>query len=120
MYTPKGKTKKTEDTKMKERGIKRYEDYTENCVNRYRLPNTSTMENLSMKVTAGEGAVLKMGDKVLVTDHAWKGFIAGVYEFIETPEETGYSYIECRLNLIAMSAELFQDGGHAIAWAMQQ
>ena len=94
---------------MKERGIKRYEDYTENCVNRYRLPNT-----------AGEGAVLKMGDKVLVTDHAWKGFIAGVYEFIETPEETGYSYIECRLNLIAMSAELFEDGGHAIAWAMQQ
>ena len=98
---------------MKETGIKRYEDYTENCVNRYRLPNTSTMENLSMKVTAGEGAVLKMGDKVL-------GFIAGVYEFIETPEETGYSYIECRLNLIAMSAELFEDGGHAIAWAMQQ
>ena len=74
----------------------------------------------SMKVTAGEGAVLKMGDKVLVTDHAWKGFIAGVYEFIETPEETGYSYIECRLNLISMSAELFEDGGHAIAWAMQQ
>ena len=29
MYTPKGKTKKTEDTKMKETGIKRYEDYTE-------------------------------------------------------------------------------------------
>ena len=84
---------------MKETGIKRYEDYTENCVNRYRLP---------------------MGDKVLVTDHAWKGFIAGVYEFIETPEETGYSYIECRLNLISMSAELFEDGGHAIAWAMQQ
>ncbi len=27
---------------------------------------------------------------------------------------------ECRLNLIAMSADLFKDGGHAIAWAMQQ
>lgn len=67
---------------MENTGIKRYEDYTENCENHYRLPNTSTMENLSMKVTAGEGAVLKMGDKVLVTDHAWKGFIAGVYEFI--------------------------------------
>ena len=55
---------------MENTGIKRYEDYTENCENHYRLPNTSTMENLSMKVTAGEGAVLKMGDKVLVTDHA--------------------------------------------------
>ena len=56
----------------------------------------------------------------MVTDHAWKGFIAGVYEFIETPEETGYSHIECRLNVIAMSGELFEDGCHAIAWAMQQ
>lgn len=101
-------------------GIIRHEEYTENSINNYRLPNTSTMENLSMKVTAGEGAVLKMGDKVLVTDHAWKGFIAGVYEFIETPEEADCSYIECRLNLIAMSADLFEDGGHAIAWAMQQ
>ena len=55
---------------MENTGIKRYEDYTENCENHYRLPNTSTMENLSMKVTAGEGAVLKMGDKVLVTDPA--------------------------------------------------
>ena len=103
---------------MKSEGIKRTEAYTENKVACYRLPNTTTMENLSMQITAGEGAVLKMGDKVLVTDIAWKGFIAGVYEFIETPEETGFGYIECRLNLIAMSAELFEDGGHAIAWAM--
>lgn len=78
--------------------IKRTEEYTENTACCYRLPNTSTMENLSMKGCAGEGAVLKMGDKVLVTDHAWRGFIAGVYEFIEDEEETGYSYIECRLN----------------------
>lgn len=98
--------------------IKRTEEYTENTICRYRLPNTSTMENLSMQVTAGEGAVLRMGDRVLVTDHGWKGFIAGVYEFIETEEETGLGYIECRLNLIAMSGELFEDGGHAIAWAM--
>jgi len=100
--------------------IKRTEEYTENTAYCYRLPNTSTMENLSMKVCAGEGAVLKMGDKVLVTDHAWRGFIAGVNEFIEDEEETGYSYIECRLNLIAMSNETFEDGGHAIAWAMAQ
>lgn len=105
---------------MKKTAVTRYEEYTENFATRYCLPNTSTMEDLSMKVTAGEGAVLRMGDKVLVTDHAWKGFIAAVYEFIETPEETGYGYIECRLNLITMSEELFEDGGHAIAWAMQQ
>ena len=64
------------------------------------------------------GAVLKMGDKVLVADRGWKGFIAGVYEFVDTSEETGLDEIECRLNLVAMSQEVFEDGGHAIAWAM--
>jgi len=103
---------------MKNTGIKRTAEYTENTTACYRLPNMTTMERLSCIVTSGEGAVLKMGDKVLVTDIAWKGFIAAVYEFIETPEETGYGYIECRLNLIAMSGDLFEDGGHAIAWAM--
>lgn len=103
---------------MKNAGIKRTTEYTENTNSCYRLPNMTTMERLSCIITSGEGAVLKMGDKVLVTDIAWKGFIAAVYEFIETPEETGYGYIECRLNLIAMSEDLFEDGGHAIAWAM--
>lgn len=103
---------------MKDTGIKKTQEYTENIASHYCLPQITTMERLSMKVCAGEGAVLKMGDRVLVTDCAWKGFIAGVYEFLETPEETGYGYIECRLSLIAMSGELFEDGGHAIAWAM--
>ena len=120
VYTERENKRKTEETTMKSEGIKRTEEYTENKTACYRLPNITTMENLSMQVTAGEGAVLKMGGKVLVTDAAWKGFIAGVYEFVETPEETGLGYIECRLNLIAMSADLFKDGGHAIAWAMQQ
>ena len=59
--------------------IRRQEGYTENMENHYKLPNTTTMESLQIKVSAGEGAVLKMGDKVLVTDHAWKGFIAAAY-----------------------------------------
>ncbi len=100
--------------------IKRTEEYTENTTCRYRLPNTTTMENLSMQVSAGEGAVLRFGDKVLVTDHAWKGFIAGVYEFIEDEEETGLSYVECRLNLISMAGQTFPDGGSAIQWALQE
>ena len=92
--------------------------YTENKAARYRLPNTTTMEDLAMEVNATVGAVLKMGDKVLVADRGWKGFIAGVYEFVDTPEETGLDEIECRLNLTAMSQEVFEDGGHAIEWAM--
>ena len=49
---------------MKNEGSKRTEEYTENKAACYRLPNITTMENLSMQVTAGEGAVLKMDDKV--------------------------------------------------------
>jgi hypothetical protein len=37
--------------------IKRTEEYTENTACCYRLPNTSTMENLSMKVCAGAARV---------------------------------------------------------------
>ena len=63
---------------MKNTGISRTEEYTENKAACCRLPNTATMENLSTQVSAGEGAVLKMGGKVLVTDRCRKGFIAGV------------------------------------------
>lgn len=100
--------------------IKRHEEYTENTAVHYRLLNITTREHLCMKVSAGEGAVLKFGDRVLVTDCGWKGYIAGVYEYLETPEEAGVSECECRLNLIHMSEETFEDGGHAIAWAMKQ
>ena len=73
-----------------------------------------------MLVSAGEGAVLKYNDHVLVTDHAWKGFIAGIYEFLETPDEIDDGECECRLNLIAFPDDLYIDGGHAIAWAIGQ
>lgn len=51
--------------------------YTENKAARYRLPNTTTMEDLAMEVNATVGAVLKMGDKVLVADRGWKGSLPG-------------------------------------------
>ena len=58
----------------------------------------TTMERLQMKVSASYGAVLKFGDKVFVTDCHWKGgFTAEIYEFVETPDETGLGDIECRL-----------------------
>ena len=40
-------------------------------------------------VMQSRGAVLKYGDKVLVTGLSWKGFQAAIYELVETPEETG-------------------------------
>ena len=51
----------------------------------------TTMEKLQMKV-GPSGAVLKYGEKVLVTCETYYGFTAEVYEFVETPEETGLGY----------------------------
>ena len=81
----------------------------------------TTIERLQMKVSGTYGAVLKYGDKVFVTDIHWKGgFTAEVYEFVDTPEETGLSDIECRPNLYAKAEQTFEDGGHAIAWCIAQ
>ena len=74
---------------MKNEVIRRTEDYTENTKAYYRLPNVTTMEYLMSNLNHSEGAVLKKGDRVFVTDLCWKGLIAGIYEMTQTPEETG-------------------------------
>ena len=64
---------------------------------------------------------MKFGEHVLVTDACYKGgFTADIYEFVETPEETGLGDIECRLNHIGSAEQTFTDNGHAIAWCMEQ
>ena len=79
----------------------------------------TTIEKLQTKVSATYGAVLQYGDKVLVTDSHWKGgFTAEVFEFVETPEETGLDAIECRLAPYAKANETFTDGGHAMQWCI--
>ncbi len=77
------------------------------------------MEHLEMNGCSTQGAVLKYGDKVLVCGLTYKGFEAAVYEFIEDEEETGLSYIECRLNLRTTSPTPFDDGGDAMKWCFE-
>ena len=85
------------------------------------MKDFTTIEKLQMKVGATYGSVLKFGDHVLVTDAYYKGgFTADIYEFVETPEETGLADIECRLNHITHAEQTFIDNGHAIAWCMVQ
>ena len=85
------------------------------------MTTTTTMEHLLDRVSASYGSVLKYGEYVLVTDIHWKGyFTAEIYEFIETPEETGLGECECRLNLIEKSEGFFPDGGHALEWAISR
>ena len=75
------KTKKQGAAKMKNSVIKRTEDYTENRKAYYRLPNSTTMEyHLISHLNHSEGAVLRKGERVFITDLCLKGFITGVYE----------------------------------------
>ena len=104
---------------MKHSIIKKTEDYTEHTKAYFRLPNATTMETLITRMTTSEGAVLKKGERILVADRGRDGFLAGVYEMTETPEETGFGYIECRLDLITMSETIFEDSGSAMEWALK-
>ena len=80
---------------------------------------TTTIEHLQDKIPCCYGGALTFGEKALVTMVNWRGqYEAAIYEFIETPEETGLGEIECRLNLVEIADETFKDGGHAMPWAI--
>ncbi len=82
---------------------------------------TTTIEHLQDKIPCCYGGALTFGEKVLVTMVNWRGqYEAAIYEFIETPEETGLGAIECRLNLVEIADETFPDGGHAMQWAISR
>ena len=81
----------------------------------------TTIEKLQLAVSASYGAVIQYGDKVFVTDCHWKGgFTAKIYEFIDSPEHTGLSAIECRLSPLTEAEKTFKDNGHALAWCFEQ
>ena len=93
-----------------------------------KVMNTSktTMEQLQM-ATDSYGTVITYGDFVLASTyrHLGKGRIgndARVYKLAQQPiggwEPDARSFIECELALIAKADELFEDTGHAIAWAL--
>ena len=78
----------------------------------------TTMEHLEMEIGCS-GSVMKYGDLVFAAFQNWKGeFEAEIYKFVETPEETGLGFIECRISRIAKSTKPFADGGHAIEWCI--
>ena len=82
---------------------------------------TTTIEHLQDKIPCCYGGALTFGEKALVAMVNWRGkYEAAIYEFIETPEETGLGEIECRLNLVEIADETFNDGGHAMQWALSR
>lgn len=80
----------------------------------------TTMENLVEDGCTQHGAVLKYGDKVLVCGLTYRGFEVAIYEFVETPEETGFFDVECRIQLLEKCETIFDDGGHAMKWCFER
>ena len=82
-----------------------------------RFETMTNMEKLSCNL-GSSATVIRYGEYVMVAYRTFYGFATAVYEFIETPDEIGLDWIECRLNLYEQADEYFEDGGHAIEWAL--
>ena len=81
----------------------------------YRLPETTTPENLACNWSC----TLNFGNKVLLAGYFYSGrnancYFGAVYEYT-----TNDHPCEGEIKLAAVSNEMFADNGHAIAWAMQ-
>ena len=84
----------------------------------YRLPETTTPENLETRFLTNSATFLTFGNKTLMAGYYYSGrnansYYGAVYEFT-TDDHT----CEGEIKLTAVSEELFKDNGHAIAWAM--
>lgn len=87
----------------------------------YRFSRLTNLENIGMELNACYDSLVHMGDKVIYAPMTYRGeYVAAIYEMVESAKETGLADIECRLNLIEVSEEAFQDSGHAVAWALQR
>ena len=80
----------------------------------FRLPLRSTPEDLGCDWET----VLRYGDRILLAGHWYnpdgKSWIAAVYEYLDDDAT------ECddMIGIREVSAERFEDNGHAIAWAI--
>ena len=82
-----------------------------NLANKYRLPETTTQEQLEECWST----VINFGNKVLLAGYYYNGkyensYFAAVYE--HTSEDLS---IEGEIKLAAISEEFFEDNGHALA-----
>ena len=86
----------------------------EKKANTYRLPMTTTSEDLGCRWST----VIDFGNKVLVAGYFYSGpkanaYYAAVYEHTKADKTC-----EGEIKLTAISDEHFEDAGHALQWAM--
>lgn len=83
----------------------------------YRIPTTTTPEDLEMKRALDNGAILTFGDRILVAGYYYnpngRSYYGAIYRFT-TEDHT----CEGEIELVSISEDTFEDNGHAIAWAM--
>ncbi len=88
-----------------------------NKASTYRLPTTTTPENLETRLMGNRGTILTFGDHILVAGYFYnpnrRCYFAATYRFT-TADHT----CEGEIKLTAISEDAFEDNGHAIAWAM--
>lgn len=78
----------------------------------------TTMEKLQYD-GGSLATVLRYNDHVIYTERNWKGeYLVDIYEFIDEPNEE-FDECECRLNHIESNGQ-FNDGGHAVEWAINK
>lgn len=82
---------------------------------KYHLPLKSTQEDLESEW----GTILKYGDRILLAGHWYnpdgKSWFGAVYEYLDDDKRDCEDLIGIR----EVSAERFEDEGHAISWAIQ-
>ena len=86
-----------------------------NLMNKYRLPETTTHEDLACNWST----TLNYGDRVLLAGYYFNGrnancYFGAVYTFT-TDDHT----CEGEIRLTAISEEMYPDNGSAIAWALK-
>ncbi len=88
-----------------------------NKASTYRLPATTTPENLETRLMGDRGTILTFGDRILVAGYFYnpngRCYFAATYRFT-----TANHTIEGEIKLTAIAEDTFEDNGHAIAWAM--
>lgn len=84
----------------------------------FRLPETTTPENLETRFFTGNATFLTFGDKTLMAGYFWNGMGANSYYGAVYTFTTDDHSCEGEIRLTAVSDEFFKDNGHAIAWAM--
>ena len=87
--------------------------------NAYRLPTTTTPENLEMQMMHNGGTILTYGDFTLVAGYYYnpngQSYYGAIYRFT-TADHT----CEGKIELVDIAEDTFADNGHAMAWAMSK